>query len=605
MGSKGSLRHLLEVAALMVFCCSFAHAQGACPAGAPVTGNHCYFIAANGADTNNGTSESTPWLHAPGMPNCSGTCATVQTSFGGYGTNKAGVGLIFRGGDTWHFGNSALSPYVGGTWTPQWDGTGSTCQYEGTQTGCFYVGVDTAWYNSSVCTSGWCRPIMNGDNPLSTSTVSSCKFQTGSNDELLNISTSPYQYWDSFEFTGLCIASNTSTGNAYVVNNGFDQPPKTPMLTIINNFYMHGWTATTATASGNSIGCTVFEGGTLQAWIKVVVDGSDSLAGACSIGTFPSLAHLKDSIFRYTTQLVSNWCHDEHDNIWEYIYGPYVPTHGNAFECNQDATGNAQGQPQNTPNVYYNNIMRHFDPSMGNQGQVDLWFCPTTIPEYWFNNFNYDLNPNVHGGSWDIAGPPTYSCLTAGSGSGPAQYMFNNVLVDTNQPCNLGPNTGGSIYLTIANEHLINSPLDGGGNPNCNGYNSSTNVQMSDATATSQGYTTGSPGNSSANTCANDSTKPCSPTSATSSTVGAGMNEQSYCTALASYTSEPAISTDAANACMYGTTDACSYNSTTHTMVCPAQGAVARLTKWDVGGYQYNTQNQLPNPPTGLAAVVN
>ena len=83
-----------------------ALAQGACPASAPVTGNHCYFIAANGSDANSGTSESSPWLHAPGMPNCTGQCAKV--------TPTAGEGFIFRGGDTWHFGNSATMPYTGG-----------------------------------------------------------------------------------------------------------------------------------------------------------------------------------------------------------------------------------------------------------------------------------------------------------------------------------------------------------------------------------------------------------------------------------------------------------------------------------------------------------
>ena len=34
-----------------------------------------YYIAANGSDSNNGTSKTTPWLHAPGMPNCTSNCA--------------------------------------------------------------------------------------------------------------------------------------------------------------------------------------------------------------------------------------------------------------------------------------------------------------------------------------------------------------------------------------------------------------------------------------------------------------------------------------------------------------------------------------------------
>src|SRR5208283_2265167 len=52
----------------------------------------CFYIAANGVDTNNGTSESAPWLHAPGMKGCSGTCSST--------TPTAGEGFILRGGDT-------------------------------------------------------------------------------------------------------------------------------------------------------------------------------------------------------------------------------------------------------------------------------------------------------------------------------------------------------------------------------------------------------------------------------------------------------------------------------------------------------------------------
>ena len=79
------------------------------------------------------------------------------------------------------------------------------------------------------------------------------------------------------------------------------------------------------------------------------------------------------------------------------------------------------GQPQNTPNVFYNNVVRHFDPGFAAvSGQVTLWFCPESIPEYWFNNLMYDT-----GGSnfWDIAGPPIYGCSNAGT-----QKMFNNTL---------------------------------------------------------------------------------------------------------------------------------------------------------------------------------
>src|ERR1700733_6228161 len=96
-------------------------AGGACPSGANYTSptnptgalvalaslgiTNCYYIAASGSDSNNGTSESTPFLHAPGMGACGNNCST--------GLIVPGVGFIFRGGDTWHFGNSGASPYAG------------------------------------------------------------------------------------------------------------------------------------------------------------------------------------------------------------------------------------------------------------------------------------------------------------------------------------------------------------------------------------------------------------------------------------------------------------------------------------------------------------
>ena len=72
---------------------------------APAVHATTYYISAIGADTNNGTTKTTSWLHAPGMTNCSNTCAST--------TPQPGDSFIFRGGDTWHFGNSGASPYVG------------------------------------------------------------------------------------------------------------------------------------------------------------------------------------------------------------------------------------------------------------------------------------------------------------------------------------------------------------------------------------------------------------------------------------------------------------------------------------------------------------
>jgi hypothetical protein len=408
-------------------------------------------------------------------------------------------------------------------------------------------------------------------------------------------------YVDSLELLGLCSNDTTNAGSdnydAMIWDAGTLVAGQ-PGMDLLVNIYAHGWTVTTATQSNTALACNVLGGGALQSKIRVVIDGSDSNAGTCAWGIFQSNYHLVDSMIRYTTQGIGQWCHDTHDNIFEYIHNPYVPTHGNMYECNDDANGAALGQIANQPNVVYNNIFRH-DVNM--QGQPDLWLCPEGVPEYWFNNIMYDLN----GEGWSIAGPAGYGCSNAGK-----QYMFNNTIADQTQPCSLNPLNNGTNgqYLTVLNEHLINAPQDILISPGCTGRTDPSNIVMSDATATSQGYTTGSAGTAQSNTCANDSSKPCTPTSSSNSTVGAGSSHQAYCTALATY-SESAIGADAAKACAYGTTDGCSYNSTTHTMNCPAQTAVARPSTgaWDTGAYQFSGSGSLtpPQAPTSLTVTVN
>src|SRR5271165_15869 len=264
----------------LIYLPAMAHAQGACPSSAPVTGNHCYFIAANGSDSNGGTSEATPWLHAPGMPNCSGTCATVQSSWGSHGNTPmslGGVGLIFRGGDTWHFGNSGAGPYTGGTWNIWWSGN-TSCAYETGERNCFYIGVDQTWYSGS----SWARPILNGDNTPSTSLVSSCSYSTGSANTFLSLASNnnTYLILDSFEFTGLCsndTANQCSNAgcSVYTSDNGSCSSGCVGVV-IKRNLYMHGWTTTTAIPSTNSAPCTLMAGGGIEAWDHLVVDGSDS-----------------------------------------------------------------------------------------------------------------------------------------------------------------------------------------------------------------------------------------------------------------------------------------------------------------------------------------
>ena len=56
------------------------------------TGAVYYVDFSTGADTNSGTSKSTPWKHSPGMQGCTGSCASTSLS--------PGDSVIFKGGVT-------------------------------------------------------------------------------------------------------------------------------------------------------------------------------------------------------------------------------------------------------------------------------------------------------------------------------------------------------------------------------------------------------------------------------------------------------------------------------------------------------------------------
>ena len=554
---------------------------GTCPSGVPSTS--CYFVAATGSDANNGTSESTPWLHAPGMANCTGKCAST--------TPAPGNGFIFRGGDTWHFGNSGASPYTGGTWNWTWSGTNSTCDTEGggisgsvgTTSGCIYIGVDQTWYSGS----SWARPILTSDNPLTPhpgvwqDSVTSCPYQSGTNNNMIANGASAV-IWDNFEMTGLCQAGVLAYGQGNYITDSNNPAYKDQW----KNFYIHGASHVPFNClSGGSIcsGVIAYSSGTTL-WEPTigpgfVVDGSDSDPGGLIATQATIYYNVFDSIFRYTYQYEGGGCHSQHDNIWEYWSGASDQVaHSNMMECNTDASGSV-------PNVYFNNVQRHI-----NGPTVVTWFCTTATPEYWFNNIVEDVGGN--GNYWDL--DQHDSCYAPGS-----WYWFNNTLEAGTMSDVIPCLSGGFIY----NQHIIVDASSGAWNgSSCTGgAASSTNIVMTHATANAQGYTSTNGinyGGQSVSTCANETT-PCAPTAVTNSTVGAGANEASYCSALSS-----AGMTAATRACAYGTTDACSYNATTHTLNCPAQTAVVRPTSaaWDAGAYEYGDPAP-PQPPTNVQAT--
>lgn len=540
-------------------------AGGTCPASVPSGITGCYFVAANGSDSNDGLSEASghPWLHAPQMPNCSNNCATVQNQTNGI---QPGTGIIFRGGDTWHLGNSSATPYTGGEWNF------NTGQYPmGTSANPIYIGVDQTWYTGS----SWARPIFTLDNPVcgpsnvggscSTGTlpggatqyyVSSCAYVLSPNN-MIDVSGLQYYIFDNLELTGLC---QTATGQPSTDNYLRYGSLRNPVT--FQNLYIHGWTHIQYAYQNSNPNCSTsvcfdifaFQGsvsgsGPGEVLTYDVVDGTDSDPAAGGL-CFKGFYDVSYSVFRYVATCLPSDLHTFHDNLYEWFY---ENGHSDVLAFSENAS---------STDVVYNNVFRNIDVT-GASGTPVIWpNPPSTTTVYMFNNLIYNVG-NVE-----------YLNIGNNGSTYGSHYIFNNTwqtsVSQTIYNCQYL--SGGSLYDT--NNHNIDD-VTPWSSP-CNNLTTTTDKTMTNATATTDGYTS-------------SQTYAYSPTSGSSPTVTAGTNVIStYCAALTS-----AGMTAAATACQSDTTYGCTYNSTSHTNSCPARTVVARpsSTAPDVGVYEYQASS--------------
>lgn len=580
------MRNFLILALLLSAQC---WAQGTCPSGLPVTGSNCYFIADSGADTNTGTDESHPWLHSPGMQNCSNNCASAS---------QAGHGFIFQGGDTWHFGNSSATPYAGVVAGCANNGntSGGLCidNVQASSGSPTYYGVDKTWYTGG----SWVRPILTADNSACNSgttgtlpdgstcssgtdptgngqpyyTVNSCAYQVGANNALVDIGFSKYIYFDNFELNGLCGKNvGQSDGDDTFISYGGDQGP----ITIENN-YIHN-SSHIAFAGANSSGsCTTSTycmntyafngkvivgsvGETVQGNVADFSDSDPQGTGICYPGT--GFYNVLDNVFRYTSQCIPTQLHVFHDNLYEYYY---ENGHSNMIE-------DAETSPIGT---IYDNLFRHL------YGKLVIWPGPTGSSDssYVFNNVFYDVSTSQY---FD------YGNVGVGTNSG-SYFVFNNTFqsngsISTVIACSASHNT-----FKNTNNHFVNDTTSYPSS--CTGMTNLTPLAMTNATATTDGYTS-------------SQTYGYSPTTSGSPTVGAGTNETSgYCATLTG--SSDTLIQAAGTACQSDTTYACIYNTSGHTVTCPARTVNARPTStaWDVGAYEFS--GSAPSPPTNLTGIL-
>jgi hypothetical protein len=616
MSSKGTWLNVgstsfagkIALALLFLFsatCFAATSGGGACPTGANYLNTatntlvtlsslgitSCYFIAANGADTNAGTTEGAPWAHAPGMANATGNPASVWS-----GKLPAGTGLIFRGGDTWHFGNSSASPYTGGTLNF------NVSPYPmGTSTNPIYLGVDQSWYSGG----SWVRPVFTADNPLcngntlgsnclsGTDTfgqtyyyVNTCAYQTsGGTNNILDVSGLQYYIVDNFEMTGLCQSSvgqpnshDTYVSYHSICNSG---PCSSAAPLVLMNNYIHGASHLKYAAPNGSAGCTsstvcinisAFWGAVVNNSVgETIQDNVVDFADSDPVGENLTLAgfyNVAYNVFRYTTQGLMGTFHLFHDNLYEYYF---ENGHSNLIESMDPAGTNA----------FYNNVFRHLETSGG--GGVGIWLGPTKgATDFFFNNVMYDTGAIEY---FNIGG----TALTQVEGN---YVIFNNTFqANVAQPILRCINyTNGTVANT--NNHFIDDQSYNG----CSTMTTTTPLAQTNAQADA---------NVSAHFDQYSASEPqgYSPVASTNSTVIAGTNGyNSMCGALGT-----AGLAAAQTACESSVTYACSYAGNGAAPVCPAGTVNSRPsnTAWDVGAYEFNAQNPPPNPPTGLTAIVN
>ncbi len=507
-----------------------------------------YYIAANGVDSNSGTSKTTPWLHAPGMTGCTATCASAAP--------KAGDQFILRGGDTWHaFGTPGGIPWAwGGSWT-------------GNSTNQIYIGVDKTWYTGT----SWIRPALDGDNPLTTSFLSSACPHDQYNVAFVSLNAN-YVTFDNFEFRGLCAwTAMSSWPEATYLNHGGTHQQ-------ITNNYFHGTsipqtvqhdgiyfvTGTGGAATYNEVAYNVFDNS----------DGSGAPNQPNGWVTYQDGYNFHHNVVRYVSVGLNSPNNHAyaHDNLFEHMIQSWdTPfNHGAAME--------GYGALANTPQYVYNNVFRHNDLGILLNPNISGLY-------YFFNNILYDIG---NGANCLALAAPT-------SGLTNSTYILNNTFDNTNSfdstTCVTRLSQGGAPApyqgtVTLENNQFIAyfpqqlsafiagatgvTVIDGGGE-----------LYQSEATANGQGYT------------ASNAYAPATG----GSTIDGGANATAVCNAIADTTVRAA--------CLLGGTGAVSYDAVNHAVIIPATPPARPASgSWDVGAYEFSGGSTQVNPPTGLVDTV-
>ncbi|HUO36172.1 MAG TPA: hypothetical protein VMU43_14380 [Candidatus Acidoferrum sp.] len=499
-----------------------------------------YYVAANGSDSNNGTSESTPWAHLPGMRNWTGSY-----------TPTAGDVFILRGCDVW--GNASFPV----NWA--WGGSsGNHIVVSGTGPGTSY----TAWYNSSSCPSGWNRPIFDAGQAIMGGGA-----ECSVNNMFLNISGITYVDFGWLELRNYYNNSGSCPSKDRWVNL---QNPADYIT--FNNFYVHASITGPSSTDNDSMWGVSSLGMCLHCAVTYsVIDNSD--------GTQYTSGGIQFSLQHSVCQYVSNCskvtsggeiAYNDYEHIGTVISG----VHANCIETVANYT-----------QTFWIHDNRIHNMDLANELCESLQIGNTGETDYVWNNLLYDL-----GGA---NGPDIPQACNTGVA---ALYMFNNTFVVTGRAAAVSfsgcAGTNWTTAFVMSNNHCIQGSATGGSSQSqycllggtvsgATTISFQDNLSMTSSTATSDGYT-------------GTQTYVYSPTLGTSPTVGAGQNLTS------TYWPAGFTTNDTSYACseqtVSGVVQSVCPGRTSNTR--PPSGA------WNVGSYEFASASSQPAAPSGLTAVV-
>jgi hypothetical protein len=552
-------------------CANFA--GGSCPPGVPNSVTSFYFIDySSGSDANSGTSESTPWQHAPGMANATGNAAKH--------TPTAGEGWIFKGGVTVDF--NAWPANV------PWGGTAAATDY---------MGPDPGWYAGK----SWSRPVFDGGGKSGYNAAKQSLLTDVANN-------ANYVVIDDIEFNNLYWSGDVSSGASnsiagYIGIHNYSAPQNWE----VKNVYAHGWTHCTpygsnCTDPANSNGALIFIGlpsGTSTSSIHdSVVDGSDSQGGGDSQQAFHA-----PYVYRNWSQYIPN----NYQGTYLELHDNVITHNTNSFDSNIHMNCiHVFGTASSTPYLIYNNYVdcQYASPSYGatsidleddntvhyvfnnvikagnGQGITDSYFI-SSVPGSQYNLFNNTIET-------EDSPSPGASCYTLVQST--VNTLVDNFCVTNNYfstaatpSLNLSSFVGS--YTAPSPTFTTNCKLGGGAQTNFGSSQICNPIGSGDGT-----------GN------LNDKEQyPLAPMDATAAaTIGTGQNNTSFCNKVS------AVDPTAGPACLSDTTLGVSYDTSDHTVSGPARTPLLRPTSggWEIGAYQ-PPSGQPPNAPTGLTASVN